>query len=70
MKVKKFSKKPEDFKDRVGAKPIVCYPNKKLEDENLGILHKARRYLKKIDEIIVSPRDAKIFKVKPVTFFE
>ena len=69
MKVKKFSKKPEDFKDRIGAKPIVCYPNKKLENENLGILHKARKYLKKIDEVIVSPRDAKTFKVKTGNFF-
>ena len=69
MKVKKFSKKPEDFKDRVGAKPTVCYPNNKLEDKNLGILHKARKYLKKIDEVIISPRDAKTFHVKAGNFF-
>ena len=69
MKVKKFSKKPEDFKDRVGAKPTVCYPNNKLEDNNLDILHKARKYLRKIDEVIILPRDAKTFHVKAGNFF-
>ena len=35
MKVKKFSKKPEDFKNRSEAKPIICYPNDSLDDKNL-----------------------------------
>ena len=69
MKVNKFSKKPFDIESRIGAKPIVCYPNKNLEDDNLKILHKARKYLKKIDEIIIPPRDAKTFEVKKGNFF-
>ncbi len=69
MKIKKFSKKPKNFKERIGAKPIVCYPNENLENKNLEILHKARNYLKKIDEIIVPPRDAKTFNVKQGNFF-
>ena len=59
MKVKQFSIKPEDFKKRSEAKPIVCYPNESLEDKNLKILQEARKYLKKIDEIIIPARDAK-----------
>ncbi len=68
MKIKKFSKKPTDIKSRVGAEPVVCYPNDNLED-NLQILHEARKHIKKIDEIIVPPRDAKTFKVKSDNFF-
>ena len=69
MKIKKFSIKPEDLNERLGAKPIICYPNKDLEDENLNLLHNARKYIKKINEIIIPPRDAKIFKVKSGDFF-
>ncbi len=69
MKIKKFSKKPENLKERVGAKPIICYPNNNLENENLNILHEARKHLKKIEEIIIPPRDAKTFNVKSGNFF-
>ena len=68
MKIKKFSKKPTDIKSRVGAEPVVCYPNDNIND-NLQILHEARKYIKQIDEIIVPPRDAKTFKVKSGNFF-
>ncbi len=69
MKIKKFSKKPENLKERIGSRPIVCYPNDNLENENLNILHEARKHLKKIDEVIIPPRDAKIFNVKSGNFF-
>ena len=51
MKIKKFSVTPSDINDRVGAKPVICYPNKDLTN-NLDILHKARKNLKKIDEVV------------------
>ena len=69
MKIKKFSKEPLDIKDRVGAKPVVCYPNNIIEDNNLNILHKARENLIKKKEIIVSPRDAQTFELKMGEFF-
>ena len=68
MKINKFSKKPQDINNRVGAKPVVCYPNENIST-NLEILHKARQYIKKINEIIIPPRDAKTFKVKSGNFF-
>ena len=68
MKIKKFSKKPDDLNDRIGAKPIICYPNDSLDD-NLKILHKARESLEKINEVIIPPRDAKTFVVKEGNFF-
>ena len=66
MKLKKFSKKPEDFKERIGAKPIVCYPNEKLQNENLDHFHKVRKYLEKIDEVLIPPRNAKTFNVNSI----
>ena len=68
MKIKKFSKKPTDFKSRVGAKPVICYPNENINN-NLKILHEARKHIKQIDEVIIPPRDAKTFNVKTGNFF-
>ena len=39
MKIKKLSEKPSDIKSRIGAKPIVCYPNTNIDEKNLKILH-------------------------------
>ena len=47
MKIKKFSKKPSNLEDRIGAKPVVCYPNTNLEDNNLDVLLEARKYFVK-----------------------
>ena len=69
MKIKKFSKKPSNLEDRIGAKPVVCYPNTNLKDNNLDVLLEARKYLVKNNEIIISPRDAKTFEVKRGNFF-
>ena len=69
MKIKKFSKKPDDINDRIGAKPIVCYPNSNIEEKNLDILHTARKNLVKKNEILIPPRDAKTFEVKKGEFF-
>ena len=63
MKIKKFSEKPIDIYSRVGAKPVICYPNNNLKD-NLSLLHEARKHIKQIDEVIIPPRDAKTFNVK------
>ena len=68
MKIKKFSEKPDDIKSRVGAKPVVCYQNNNLND-NLSLLHEARKYIRQIDEVIIPPRDAKTFNVKSGNFF-
>ena len=68
MKIKKFSNKPTNIKSRVGAKPVICYPNESIND-NLKILHEARKNIKQIDEVIVAPRDAKTFQVKSGNFF-
>ena len=68
MKIKKFSKKPTDINSRVGAKPVICYPNDNINN-NLQILHEARKHIKQIDEVIIPPREAKTFNVKTGNFF-
>ena len=35
MKIKKFSNKPSDINDRIGAKPVVCYPNNIEENDSI-----------------------------------
>jgi len=69
MKTKKYSRTPLDAKDRVNVKPIICYPIDSLKETNLSILHKARKSLKNISEMIIPPRDAKTFEVKRGQFF-
>ena len=70
MKIKKFSEKPSNLEDRIGAKPIVCYPNTNIEEKNLNILHSAREHLVKKEEVIIPPRDAKRSKLNSVSFLE
>ncbi len=69
MKIKKFSIKPSDLNYRIGAKPVVCYPNDKIQDNNLDILLEARKHLVRQKEIIISPRDANTFEVPNGDFF-
>ena len=69
MKIKKLSNKPPDISERIGAKPVVCYPNNNIEEKNLNILHLARKNLSKKNEIIIPPRDARTFQVNKGEFF-
>ncbi len=69
MKIKKFSEKPANINSRVGAEPVICYPNNNINNDDIGILHEARKYIKQIDEVIVPPRDAKTFNVNSGNFF-
>tara|TARA_Y100000590_G_scaffold198405_1_gene225319 strand:+ start:1611 stop:2471 length:861 start_codon:yes stop_codon:yes gene_type:complete len=69
MKKIKLSKIPTDSDNRKKAKPIICYPEDKLNISNLSIYQNARKHLKLINEIIVPPRDAKCFLVKEGHFF-
>ncbi len=70
MKIKKFSEKPSNIENRISAKPIVCYPNTNIEDENLSILHKARQNLsKKKGELLFLLEMTKTFEVKFGEFF-
>jgi len=69
MKIRKYSVIPLDANDRKNLKPVICYPIDNLKDLNLPLLLEARKYIKKISEIIVPPKDAKTFEVKAGQFF-
>ena len=69
MKSKKYSTTPLDAKDRMKVKPIICYPINDLKETNLLTLHRARKNLKSVSEIIIPPRDARTFEVKKDQFF-
>ena len=69
MKIINQTKKPKDFKYRQSKKPIICYPKPNHYNLNLKLLQSLRTDLILNNEIIISPRDAKTFRVKKGDFF-
>jgi len=69
--MKKINKlnEPSDSKKRKKQKPVICYPNNSIKIKNWKNYQKARKYLKKINEIIIPPREAKTFVVNKSNFF-
>ncbi len=70
MKIKKFSEKPSDIETRIGAKPIVCYPNINIEEKNLSILHSAREQLVKKMRLSSLLEMQKHLRLNSVSFLE
>lgn len=60
---------PADAARRRQAKPVVVYPTDTLPPVDLSRLTQARQTLEKIDETLVPPRDAKLFRVPAGHFF-
>ena len=69
MKSSKVNHCPEDAEQRKLTKPVICYPIDSLKAPLMGDYLIARQNLKKIDQIIISPRDAKCFEVPKAHFF-
>ena len=69
MKINKFSKKPLDALDRTNKDLVISYPVQKKKNNNLKILLEERKKIDLINEIIITPRDAKCFTVKAGQFF-
>ena len=69
MKSSKKKLSPEDAELRKSVKPVICYPTDSLKSLNINEYLIARKNLKKIDQIIIPPRDAKCFKVPKSHFF-
>ena len=70
MKSKKYSTTPLDAKDRIKGKPIICYPINDLKESNLPILHRARKNLKSVSEIIIPQETQELLKLKRINFLE
>ena len=61
--------KPPDGENRKLKKPVICYSNTTIIIDHWQSYLVARKELNKIDEIIITPRDAKCFEVKAGSFF-
>src|SRR5581483_5453349 len=53
---------PTDAASRRAAKPTVVYPASSMPKPDMAVLEQARATLRKVDEILVPPRDAKTFR--------
>ncbi len=60
---------PEDFAQRKGVPPLVCYAIENLPAVDMPAYFEARQNLEKIDEVMVPPRDARTFYVPAGHFF-
>ena len=69
MKNNSQHSKPKDGDNRKLQQPVICYPNDTITIDHWEDYQVAREELKKIDEIIIPPRDAKCFEVKAGNFF-
>ena len=69
MKSSKKKLSPDDAELRKSVKPVICYPTDSLKSPNMNDYLIARKNLKKIDQIIIPPRDAKCFRVPKSHFF-
>ena len=69
MKSSKKKISPDDAELRKSVKPVICYPTDSLKSPNMNDYLIARKNLKKIDQIIIPPRDAKCFRVPKSHFF-
>ncbi len=69
MKSSKVNHCPKDAEQRKLTKPVICYPIDSLKAPLMGDYLIARQNLKKIDQIIIPPRDAKCFEVPKAHFF-
>ena len=69
MKSSKKKLSPDDVELRKSVKPVICYPTDSLKSPNMNDYLIARKNLKKIDQIIIPPRDAKCFRVPKSHFF-
>ena len=69
MKSSKKKLSPDDAELRKSVKPVICYPTDSLKSPHMNDYLIARKNLKKIDQIIIPPRDAKCFRVPKSHFF-
>ena len=60
---------PADADVRRAVKPVVVYPNGTLPEPDLATLAEFKASMKKSEEVIVPPRDARTFRVPKGHFF-
>lgn len=64
-----MSHRPIDADARQAVEPVICYPTDTLPEPKLALYQAARANARKVDDVLVPPRDARCFKVKAGQFF-
>ena len=59
---------PTDAASRRAAKPTIVYPAGTMAQPDMSVLEQARASLRKVNEIVVPPRDAKTFRASQGQF--
>ncbi|SEW06821.1 hypothetical protein SAMN05444851_1197 [Aliiroseovarius sediminilitoris] len=60
---------PRDAAQRRAVAPVICYPVDGLPVPNIALYRAARKTARKITEVLVPPRDAKVFQVPAGHYF-
>ncbi len=60
---------PDDADARRAIEPVIVYPPETLTPPDLDLYAKARATAEKIDEVLVPPRDGRVFKAAAGQFF-
>ncbi|MBW4709665.1 DUF1989 domain-containing protein [Roseobacter sp. YSTF-M11] len=60
---------PADADARRAVKPVICYPVETLPAPDMALYTTARQHLTKVDEVLVPPREARVFSVPAGQFF-
>src|SRR5258705_12813724 len=60
---------PADTALRRAAKPTVVYPASTMPRPDMAVLESARHTMVKIHEVVVPPRNARVFRVSRGQFF-
>ncbi len=60
---------PADAEDRRAVAPVICYPVDTLPPPDLALYARAREGMEKIGEVLVPPREARMFDAPAGTFF-
>ena len=60
---------PSDATARRAIPPVICYPTETLRRPDLSLYAAARATARKVDEVLVPPRDARTFRAAAGQFF-
>jgi uncharacterized protein YcgI (DUF1989 family) len=60
---------PEDAAARRAIAPVICYPVETLPQPDMAMLNTARKTLVKTGDVLIPPRDARVFTVPAGNFF-
>ncbi len=60
---------PADARERRAVAPVICYPPEGLPMPDMALYARARRGAQKAGEVLVPPREARLFRVGAGQFF-